>query len=374
MGVRTTDNLLAARRVIDMENKIALLEPSAAPLISILKQAKGKTVKANAPKVEWLEDTLKTPWSTVTPAIADKAETAIVMSDVSMFTVGDIVNFPATAENVLVTAIVVATKTLTVVRNVGSGADSVALANNAVAFIIGNAFAEGATSPASNLTTESAKYNFTQIFRTAFDVTKTVDASTLYGGKDFQYQAMKKGIEHKVDISRSIYFGQRKEDTTNSRRTMGGLKAFCTSNGYAAGGAMTQANFDANVSELAFRYGSKRKLAFCGAKAISNINSWALGKVEVQNGANTYGVKVMTYQSPFGELDLIYDPILSGVTYGGYMFVIDPENITYRPLRDTKLNMDIQANDADLRKAEYITEATIQIKNPETHAIITGIA
>ena len=51
-------------------------------------------------------------------------------------------------------------------------------------------------------------------------------------------------------------------------------------------------------------------------------------------------------------------------------FVIDPSAIVYRPLRDTKPMDNIQANDADTRKGQWMTEAGIEVRHEKTMAYI----
>lgn len=53
-GIRDTANIETAKLKIDMSEKIALLQPSAAPFITFLKRAKGNTEVANNPKFQWL--------------------------------------------------------------------------------------------------------------------------------------------------------------------------------------------------------------------------------------------------------------------------------------------------------------------------------
>ena len=52
-GTRDTSTILAAKLKIDMSEKIALLQPSATPLITFLKKAKGNTEVATNPKQIW---------------------------------------------------------------------------------------------------------------------------------------------------------------------------------------------------------------------------------------------------------------------------------------------------------------------------------
>ena len=149
-----------------------------------------------------------------------------------------------------------------------------------------------------------------------------------------------------------------------------------TENNYDAGGALTQSEFDNNISEVVFKYGSKNKILLCSARMLSVINGWAMNKLQVNQDAAKFGLNIMEYITPFGTYSLMNDQkMLEGAVYGGYGIILDPENIKYRYLegRDTKLNTNIQANDADETKEEYITEAGLEVRLPKTHALITGV-
>jgi hypothetical protein len=68
---------------------------------------------------------------------------------------------------------------------------------------------------------------------------------------------------------------------------------------------------------------------------------------------------------------MIKHDILKGTPYGNYCVVLDMENLEYRYLqnRDTKLLTDRQANDADTKIEEYLTECGLKIQLESTHAI-----
>lgn len=374
-GVRNTANITQAKRKIDMSNTIALLQPSATPLTTLLKRIKGKTQPAINPKYSWLEDDLGQRWDAVnnTTGYADN-DTSIVVDNGAYFTKGDIVKIPRTEETMLVTA--VSTNTLTVVRGYGT-TTAAAIVDNDPLVIIGNANEEGSGTRVIKTTNEVEVFNYTQIFKLPFGVTNTEDASEMYGGRDLSYQQKKKGIEHLVDMTRTFYFGEKKEDLTGDapRRTTGGILSFMTENNYDAGGPLTESDFDNNVAEMAFRYGSSEKLMLCSGRLLSVINSWGKEKLQINVDAKKYGLNIMDYLTPFGILHLSYDPLLEGAVYGGYGVIVDLDNVKYRPLkgRDTKLETNIQNNDEDQRKDQYITEAGIEVRLPKTHAVITGV-
>lgn len=379
-GVKDTNNTLAAKLKIDMSEKIALLQPSATPLITFLKRAKGNTATANNPKFSWLEDDIGARWDAINDVAGyNTSATKIVVDTGAIFTVGQLVKVPRTGEVMKVAVIDPDgdnANEITFVRGFGTTA-AAAIVNDDPLVIIGNANEEGAGAPTINNTTETEVYNYTQIFRTTFGVTNTQNATAMYGGNDLAYQQKKKGVEHLVDMARSFYFGELKLLTsgTHPLRTTKGLLGFLNQNNYDASGALTQDEFDQNICEGLFKYGSNEKLMLCSARVLSVINGWAMGKLQIDQGEKTFGLSVTKYISPFGTLNLLHEPLFEGALYGGYAACIDVENVKYRPLkgRDTSLRTNIQANDVDAREDEYLTEAGLEVRSPKTHALLTGV-
>ena len=375
-GGKNTRNITQNRLVIDMSNDIGLLKPDDAALLSFLKLAKHKSQTATNPKFEWMEDGLAPRWDAINMgAGAASGVTSLIVANGDYFSVNDIIKVPRTGEVLLVTAVV--TNTLTVVRGYGV-TTSAALVDKDPLVIIGNVNEEFATLRTMKTTGLTPMFNYTQIWRTPFGVSRTAQKTKLYGQTELAYQQMKKGIEHKKDIERSLIFGERKEDTTgpHPKRATGGMLSFLTANNYDAGGALTQTEFDNNVSESIFKYGSKEKILYSSARLLSVINGWAMNKLEIDLEAKKFGLSVFKYITPFGNYNIINGMhTLEGAVYGGYGIVIDPENIKYRPLEggDTKLKTNIQDNSADGRIDEYLTEGGLEVRNKETHAVITGI-
>lgn len=374
-GTRDTANILSNKLVVDMSNDIALLNPSETPFTVFIKQSKSKIRTITNPKFEWLEDDLGARWDAINKGAGYlSTDTALDVDNGQYFTIGDTIKVPRTGEVMLVTDI--ATNTLTVTRGFGVTA-AAALVDNDPIVIIGNANVEGGLSRDINTTLEIPKFNYTQIFKTTFGVTNTQDATKTYGTKDLAYQTKKKGIEHMIDMERAFLFGEKKNTTSNGKplRATGGLDSFLTSNRYDAGGALTQAEFDQNFCEKIFAKGSKEKLFMASMRLMSVINGWSLGKLQTKMGESTYGLAITEYVTPFGKLHMVMNPLLEGTIYGGYGFALDVDNISYAPLpgRDTKLETNIQANDADERKDQYKTEAGLEVRLPDTHGVIYGV-
>lgn len=379
-GVRTTSNIQQARRVVDMAKNIALLDPNDSPFVTFLKLAKQDVRVAKAPKIEWLEDDLIGAATQVDAAggvSITTSSTSIPVDDDSIFSVGDLISIPAYNVVYRITALP-GSSTLTAIQ-FGTAVASGTIADNSVVLKMGNAMEENSQVPGIKTTQEVACYNYTQIFRTPVSFSNTELATELYGGKDRAYQRRKKALEHKRDIARAMYFGVRKEDTTGTtpRRTMGGLLSFLTESTAfdSSTQPLTYANFNKFVAQPVFSHGSKDKLLIAGPYLMNAINAWAEAKLVTEvDPAATYGIRVKNLITGYGDLKVIYDPLLADGYHTGYGMVLDTDNIRYAYLqgRDTKLNTNIQAPDVDGVIDEYITECSLEVKLPKTHLLITG--
>lgn len=378
-GVRTTGNILQQRRMVDMGRQIALLDPNEGPFVTFLKLAKKDSRVVYNPRFEWLEDDLLAGQSELSAVVSSATATTLSVDDGSLFRPGDVLHLPACGENMLVSA--VDEDTLTVVRGYGATEAAASIAVDAVVLNLGPAMPENSSLRPAASTLERSGYNYTQIFRTPIALSGTEEASSLHGGRDRAYQRRKASLEHKRDIARAMYFGQRKEDLSGSapRRTMGGLLEFLadapTVSFSSSSLPLSYRNFDVQVAKRAFAHGSQEKLLIAGPNLASAINSWAENKLvsDVDSEA-TYGIRVKNLVTTYGDLKVIYDPLLDAGGYAGYGFILDPENVRYAYLdgRDTKLQLNVQNNDVDGVVDEYLTECSLEVRLPQTHLLISG--
>jgi hypothetical protein len=197
---------------------------------------------------------------------------------------------------------------------------------------------------------------------------------------DWPLQARKAGGEHAKDIELSFVLGRKSADTTGAteRRTTGGALSFISTNQTDAGGDLSEAEFNAFMLQV-MRYGSKAKLAMASGTGVSALNKFPAAKQQTRNDEKTYGMDVTHYTSPFGSLNLVYHRLLEGTKYGGYIIVVDLDEVTYRYLangdynRDTKVLPNRQPNDQDGRKDEYLSEVGLEFGQEKTHGVLTGI-
>lgn len=396
-GQRTTLNIEQGRRVTDAEAKIALLDPQVTPLMTAfgtygrdlahkgngIVEVQGVPLlkrEAINPEYTWWEDTVRDRADAINfGAGYAPGDTALVVDDADVFFEGAEVYVPATGEVMIVDAINTGTNTITVRRGIGTTA--AALADNDVLLVIGNVYPEGSLSRTSKTTLEVKNYNYTQIFRTPFSVTRTNNKSKLWTENDYLYEMRKQGIEHLKDIERAFWFGARSEQvnatTGTPERTTGGILNDITTNVTDAGGTLTESEWESFL-ETAFTNGATEKYIFCSPRTISVVSQFATNKLRhIKPGEDRVsGLSIMEWQSPHGLAKLVRNPLFSEVSSSVVSAVaLDMQNIKYRFLSDsdTKLYEDIQENDRDGKKGEYISEVGIQTMLEQTHAKLINV-
>lgn len=380
-GVVSDNTIVANQRIIDMSERISLLEPDVAPLTTFLMKLRSKD--AHSQKVEWLSDELMPRLTGLAASAASADSTMGVTAGTGQYwRVGDTMRIATTGENVAVTA--VSTDTLGVTRAIGSVAAATA-ASGVDVVLVGNASAEGATIGTLKQTKLVANYNYTQIQRNPYGTTETLANSDLYGGPDMKRERMKKMIEHKASIEHTLFWGRRQLTTSGAQPIAwaGGLSDFITTNiTTAASNALTLSAFETFLRS-AYRYGSHNKVLFCSPLIASGISNFAASRMAPpQATVSAWGTKLNRYVSgAYGDgLDVVVmrewqDYQAGSNQFGGWAFLIDMDDLRFRPLqnRNTKVLRDRQAPDEDSQKEEVLTEWTLEIGNEKNHAVLKGV-
>jgi hypothetical protein len=373
-GDLATDIINQSQRVIDMDDRIGDLEPSASPLVVLLKKL--RRVQAISPKVEWLENQLMPRYDTLSAAAASGA-TAIPATHPTYFRVGDFVRDTTTGEGLEVTG--VSASAIGVNRAIGALSTASAIASSDELFIVSNVNAEGASLRTIKTVQLANLSNFAEIVRTPLGITGTEAASKLYGGPDRNRLQAHAAIEHMRDWEQISFFGAKKEDTTTSgapKRFAGGLIEYIATNVTPAVGTLTETAFQTFL-RTGFRYGSQRKILFASPLVVSAIEGFARSTIKTsgsEDRANTFGVQMQTYVAGQGIVDIVMERAWNdSTTYKGYAFLVDMDAAEWHYLRDTKLLENRQANDADKLEDEYLTEACPVFKNEQKHAVLKGV-
>lgn len=385
IGVAATNKILSNQLVIDMADKLYLLEPNAAPLYVMVSKLNKRP--AINPVFYWMEDVLNPSWDTLGVSLTATDGTQIDTTNSGYLNPYDLVRIIETGEILLITSVNVTAATA--VRGY-AGSTAATASGGWNLLIIGSAFEEG--SAYSTLKTKSTKatsaINYCQIFRKSVEITKTLANTELYGTPDRAYQRKKKGIEMMRDMERAFIFGKASQDTgstdtslTYSRRTTGGINAFISTNSTNAGGVLTESEFEGFLRTV-FRYGSNSRYLFCAPLILSVISQWAQGKLQIFPKDKTYGIAITQLISPHGSVNLVKEILLehagsvSSTSYfGGYAYAIELEDVVYRFLqnRDVQMETDIQLPGDDLYKDQYIGEVGMEFHNEQKHGVLTGV-
>jgi hypothetical protein len=372
VGARGTEQLAPEQKYIEMADKIKMLVPDETPFTTFLQSLSKK--KTGWPEFKALEDDVLPRFD----AVVGAGGTAVTFNVATgtKFNKADVLIATRTGEQMRVESI--AGNALTVTR----GAAPVALIDADEILIAGSAQPEGDLSRIPVSANPSPVLNYTQILRRSWELTGTAYSSeNETDPHDWDYQAAKIGIEHKRDLERTLLFGVPSKATASNGqplRTTGGLFYWIKSNQMDAAGGFSEEEFN-TWSRTVFRYGAKRKVLMGSPLATSVLNTFPMGKVRIGQSEKKYGINVTTFVSAFGELGLVTNWELEGAKYGGVLVAYDQSNLGYRYLQNSKANRDshvntnIQAPDADTRRDEWLTEMGLEVSLEKTAGVVTGI-
>jgi hypothetical protein len=356
-----------------------MLDPEVSQFFTITQRVSSKS--AFSSKIEWLEDELD-PRLSASDGINLAASTTINVTtgEGQFFRAGDLVRVASTGEAFRVTS--VTADALTVVRSVGAVA-AADTADGDQLLIVGNGSAQGATLGTRKVTKKVAQFNYEQIQRNPYGFTNTLSASKLYGGSEPMKERKKKLVVHKRAIEYLMFWGARELDTSGSEPLgfSGGLVEYVTTNVEDAAGTLSNTLLDGYMRSMLQHGHGDSKILFVSpvvAQAISGYLRDAWQPADVKQ--RLYGAKVdgfisgaYGYRTPVIVKRDWNDFSTAATQYGGWAFLVDIGNVSYRPLRSTKLLTNRQANDADEVSEEYLTEFSLEVQQEKTHGIITGV-
>jgi hypothetical protein len=414
LGMRGTGTFSSVERPQNWRQGILLYFPNGdAPLTAFMSKLKDQPT--DDPQYHWFEKGLPIQRGTIrgagaADAPADDAGIAAgqtadaylkmvpdggAANDVSIYKVGHVVFNEKTEESMLVTA--VTATSIRVRRDSGDKfVSNPAITGGAVGtgdglVIIGTGNPEGALLGSAIAYKPTRQYNFTQIFRTPLSLTRTARKTRLRYDDEGPYrEAKREALQiHSIEMEKAFLFGEREEilsigggssplDITSTgqplRLTRGFLNwlppvttASISVNTDLAvfnpPGSLTEKLWD-QFLEVAFRYGSREKLCFCGSGAMLVINELAKNKarIELAPTDDTYGFHLMRYITPFGTLLLYNHPLMTdNPTWRYDMFIIDPDKLVYRHLDDTRFLRNRQSPGEDASRDEFLTECGLEV-------------
>jgi len=415
-----------SRRLFDFSDRIAELAPEESPFFVYL--SKVAKVPTSDSQFRFLEDRTKIHMTDrsfllngATTLLAEGSSQDLSFdtsggASVDFLLPGMVVaignvdgNSVPTTANVRINSVTDAGSTTTCNVTVIQHAGSTEVADDSKCTVIGTSFEQGSGSPDVFSQELDHDTGFTQIFKTACELTNTARA-TIYRGYADEFQRIwnLKLREHKVDIERAMLFGQK--GTSNGIQYTDGIVGSTIRNGYANvvnDGSKLSYNMDkpyyksSQTSELTYddllsdfevifdpaRGGGRAKLALASRPVISHFNK--LGSNSFIDGSisnndqrynfpasqGAFGHLITKVQTIHGDVSLVAESLFRGFA-SGFMMMVDLDHVAYRPLvgnginRDTSITTNVQQADEDLRKDMILTEAGLEVTLPETNALI----
>lgn len=282
--------------------------------------------------------------------------------------------------------------------------------------IIGTANAEGARSGSGIIVFPANPTQYTQIFRSAFSLTRTSLKAGLEFDKTGPYAMMAKenGLRHMIEMEKALFWGNKHEvlvadpytgDLTPEKK-LGGIRYFLQQWEMAgsiyrgassaavtlntddnkriinAGGTLTRSDYNTYVQRLFRQTHDKEfeKVCFCGAKFLGVINELfdrqVVRTTKVDEDSTNFKFIVHSHETLYGTIHYKVHPLFNEDPdlQGAGMF-LDLGCLKYRPLSDsdTMFFKGRQENDRDGRKDEWITEMGLEVQFPEAHMFMQNV-
>jgi len=268
--------------------------------------------------------------------------------------------------------------TVVVTRGVAGTAAATAVTGLSVTKL-GTVFAEGTSSPTTSSRRPTKKNNYCQIFKTAYQLTGTAKEMRLRTGDPLKQERKRKSFDHAVSQEMAFLFNGAPTETNGTsnqpKRYTGGLRNFLTSNATVFTTTVTEAAWIEAIRPV-FDYdggGGNERLALIGNGYATRISQLAKAGTQFHLTApvRIYGMELSKWILPMGSVYFRTHPLMN--THGRYTysaFFVDASSLIYRPMRnrDNKPMDNIQANDEDSLKGQWMGEIGLEVHHERTMA------
>lgn len=401
-GMRGTGDWGTDERPKNFREMILWMNPNGnAPLTALSSKMKKETT--DDPEFSWWEETLTILRLQVndgdgmvagdTTFIVDSGALSLVPGDVLLVEKSGS-GQSASYANEVIRVTQVNSDTSFVAARGQAGSTAGVVADDTYLTKIGSVFEEGATSPGVSTNNPTKFYNYTQIFKTAYELTGTAMETKARTGDPMKNDKKRKSFAHARDMEMAWWFGKRYETTGATAgkpmRYTGGLMYFLSQ--HSAGTRITvkssaYSDVETFLDDLndVFDYtgdgatGGDERLVFCGNGALNAIGKAAVAAGTIQYGeiVKQWGMNLTRLTYPQGSVYFKTHPLFNvHSTFKNQMVAVDPPGLYYRPMkgRDTAPEDNIQAKDQDGKKGQWKTEAGLEFHHMETMKAIQNIS
>jgi len=295
-----------------------------------------------------------------------------------------------------------------------------AIKANDILDVVGSAYAEGSGAGTSRGFRYPANVmNQTQIFKESYEFTGSAAKTDLKFDSTgiYKEESMDACRNHMAKIEKALLFGQRTttEDSAGKEiRTMSGILEFLKlwdagSTGLTIDG-QTYAPYDFKAASTDDTDNQKRyivnadgkvsidrierwlrninvyhqskttdRLCLCGSNVMLTMSKMMRdqGSYQWVQGQDFFGTKFNKLITAMGEIVFMTHPLFNeNPLYNSSALFLDIWSLNFRPMqdRDTKIIKNIQANDEDLRRDQWLTEGLLEFWNPQNHMFVENFS
>lgn len=400
-GLRDTSNFIATARPLNWREGIILQMPSDAGLFAMTALMKSKKVSDDH-QFNWYEKSYPSQrfalQANIAAASAGDADTVSLETNAGdEIRAGYVLQVEETGEQLLVTSNP-STDTISVQRGFAgttpTTVDYDGSGVNPYTFVLNEVSEENSAAPQPMVRDAARRYNVTQIMRHTYAISRTAKSTRVRTGDEVREMRRETLMLHNQAWERTLWEGQRWEGTKNGRpaRQSGGILWYMGQ--YASDNVVDNAGTAVDMDQLeawlqsAFKWGSRDKMGFVGDTALTAIQQVIRKNTayNIEYGVKEFGMMVNTLHSPFGRVHLKEHPLWKlqpGGTqttayYGrdSWLAILDMQQLVWRfmPGANTTHQNKLEENDTDGQMAGFITEAGLEVHQPENHYIIKGFA
>ena len=385
-GLRGTGDWGTDERPKNFRETILWRDPNGqTPITGLL--SKMSDEKTDDPEFSWWEEQLQAVRLTLNGAMPTTTTTVVVVTANALMLVPfDVLLCENAAADLAVSPFeivqvngVASDTTFDVIRG-RAGTVAAAMINGAGLTRIGTVFGEGTGAPNVSNRNPTKLLNFTQIFKTAYEITRTAAKTHARKGDPVKNDKKRKMFDHSVNLEFAFMLGVKFEYATGAAngkplRYTGGIRSFISSNVTVFTTTPTEATFLAAVQGV-FDFnggGGSERIMFCGNGALTSLNKLAKAGMQVRTDSvvRLYGMDLQKWIIPQGTFLMRSHPLLNThARYTNSIFVLDASCFKYRYIDDTTFQDNIQATDADGKKGQWLTECGLETNHERTLAYL----
>ena len=380
-GGKVTSYDLAVGVKINMDELIYMISPTDSPFINGI-GTDGRQLLGSSPvdqqEFKWMDEELLIPRATVTDtgaAGAGATDVTVSTSDIYKFQVDDLITIgeaDATVNAAVkrVTHVNTDAGVLTLADWANSDAWPATTAAHADTVIcVGTALVEGSDPGEARSADRTIRTNCTQIFGpTPIHMSRSEQQVTRYGVSDeFAKQVYGRSVENVITREQAYLYGQYNNDTSNKRRSTGGLNYHITSNTDTTT-TLTITALE-NLQQKCYNAGGMPDLLIANPASFATLNAVGdSGRVRtVIDDPRRGRVPVSSVFTEFGETQMLRNRWCHAET----AFLISKDGISRRVMQPLVVEALAKTGDSD--KVQIVCEEGLQVKGEQHMGKFTNL-